>query len=81
MHCCLHGQDGSDEPSPPAVTKEQLNPYHVSPNPTCPSNQAQDVQVYSSEGDCMTKLAPGSEIRAIKVTQPGKQWHHIKVIK
>ena len=57
----------------PAVTKEQLNPYHGFPNATCSSYEAQDVQVYSSEGDCIMELAAGSETRTIKVKQPGKQ--------
>jgi hypothetical protein len=50
----------------PVVTKEQLNPYHGSPLPTCPSHQAQDVQVYSSEGDCMMELPAGSEHGKLK---------------
>jgi len=65
----------------PVLTKEQLNPYHGFPNATCPSYQAQDVQVYSSEGNCVMELAAGNATRTIKVTQPGKQWHQIVVIK
>jgi len=65
----------------PVVTKEQLNPYHGFPNATCPSYPAQDVQAHSSEGNCIMELAAGSKTRAIKVTQPGKQWHQIMVIK
>jgi hypothetical protein len=57
----------------PVVTKEQLNPYHGFPNATCPSYQTQDVQAYSSGGEYIMELAAGSETRAIRVTQPGKQ--------